>query len=180
MRPGRKPRDPPEGQAFTRRWPDDEHDPRALGEGRAHGLAWPRRLPPTGPRPVLPGQYVGRVSAPDRDGQTRMRALPGADSVPALGTRRWTGFRHLGRHNRGRTARHAVRAGAALNGPIVTGSAAKACMPGCAAISRNDRPGLADHSPRGRAHGEYEVYYICVNWPHHVFVNQNFKVIGAN
>ncbi len=28
--------------------------------------------------------------------------------------------------------------------------------------------------------GEYEVHYIGVNWPHHVFVNQNFKVIGAN
>jgi hypothetical protein len=27
---------------------------------------------------------------------------------------------------------------------------------------------------------EYEVHYIGVNWPHHVFVNQNFKVIGAN
>jgi membrane-bound inhibitor of C-type lysozyme len=27
--------------------------------------------------------------------------------------------------------------------------------------------------------GEYEVHYIGVNWPHHVFVNQNFKVIGA-
>ena len=28
--------------------------------------------------------------------------------------------------------------------------------------------------------GEYEVHYIGVNWPHHVFVNQNFKVISAN
>ncbi len=27
--------------------------------------------------------------------------------------------------------------------------------------------------------GEYEVHYIGVNWPHHVFVNQEFKVIGA-
>jgi len=27
--------------------------------------------------------------------------------------------------------------------------------------------------------GEYEVHYIGVNWPHHVFVNQDFKVIGA-
>jgi hypothetical protein len=30
------------------------------------------------------------------------------------------------------------------------------------------------------SNGEYEVHYIGVNWPHHVFVNQNFKVIGAN
>jgi hypothetical protein len=30
------------------------------------------------------------------------------------------------------------------------------------------------------SNGEYEVHYIGVNWPHHVFVNQDFKVIGAN
>jgi hypothetical protein len=30
------------------------------------------------------------------------------------------------------------------------------------------------------SHGEYEVHYIGVNWPHHIFVNQDFKVIGAN
>jgi hypothetical protein len=29
------------------------------------------------------------------------------------------------------------------------------------------------------SNGEYEVHYIGVNWPHHVFVNQNFKVVGA-
>jgi hypothetical protein len=28
--------------------------------------------------------------------------------------------------------------------------------------------------------GEYEVHYIGVNWPHHIFVNQDFKVAGAN
>jgi len=27
--------------------------------------------------------------------------------------------------------------------------------------------------------GEYIVHYIGVNWPHHVFVNQDFKVVGA-
>ena len=27
--------------------------------------------------------------------------------------------------------------------------------------------------------GEYEVHNIGVNWPHHVFVNQDFKVVGA-
>ena len=30
---------------------------------------------------------------------------------------RWAGFRYLGWHHRGGTARHAVRAGAPLNGP---------------------------------------------------------------
>jgi hypothetical protein len=30
------------------------------------------------------------------------------------------------------------------------------------------------------SNGEYEVHNIGVNWPHHVFVNQAFKVVGAN
>jgi hypothetical protein len=27
--------------------------------------------------------------------------------------------------------------------------------------------------------GEYNVHYLGVNWPHHIFVNQSFKVVGA-
>jgi hypothetical protein len=30
------------------------------------------------------------------------------------------------------------------------------------------------------SNGEYEVHYIGVNWPHHIFVNQNFTVAGAD
>jgi hypothetical protein len=30
------------------------------------------------------------------------------------------------------------------------------------------------------SNGEYEVHNIGVDWPHHVFVTQNFKVVGAN
>jgi membrane-bound inhibitor of C-type lysozyme len=30
------------------------------------------------------------------------------------------------------------------------------------------------------SNGEYEVHNIGVNWPHHIFVNENFKVIGAD
>jgi hypothetical protein len=29
------------------------------------------------------------------------------------------------------------------------------------------------------SNGEYEAHNIGVNWPHHVFVNQHFKVVGA-
>jgi hypothetical protein len=29
------------------------------------------------------------------------------------------------------------------------------------------------------SNGEYEVHNIGVNWPHHIFVNQSFKVFGA-
>jgi hypothetical protein len=28
--------------------------------------------------------------------------------------------------------------------------------------------------------GEYEVHYIGANWPHHIFVSRDFKVVGAN
>ena len=30
------------------------------------------------------------------------------------------------------------------------------------------------------SNGEYEVHYIGVNWPHHIFVNQDFQVAGAD
>jgi hypothetical protein len=29
------------------------------------------------------------------------------------------------------------------------------------------------------SNGEYEVHNIVVNWPHHVFVSQDYKVVGA-
>jgi hypothetical protein len=29
------------------------------------------------------------------------------------------------------------------------------------------------------SNGEYEVHYIGVNWPHHIFVSQDFKAVGA-
>lgn len=31
-----------------------------------------------------------------------------------------------------------------------------------------------------KSNGEYEVHNIGVNWPHHIFVNKNFKVVGAD
>jgi hypothetical protein len=30
------------------------------------------------------------------------------------------------------------------------------------------------------SNGDYEVHNIGVNWPHHIFVNQDFQVIGAD
>ena len=30
------------------------------------------------------------------------------------------------------------------------------------------------------SNGEYEVHNIGVNWPHHIFVNKSFEVVGAN
>ncbi|MDX6326550.1 MAG: hypothetical protein QOK15_2904 [Nocardioidaceae bacterium] len=30
------------------------------------------------------------------------------------------------------------------------------------------------------SNGEYEVHYIGVNWPHHIFIDHSFKVVGAD
>jgi hypothetical protein len=30
------------------------------------------------------------------------------------------------------------------------------------------------------SNGEFEAHYIGVNWPHHIFVSQGFKVVGAD
>jgi hypothetical protein len=30
------------------------------------------------------------------------------------------------------------------------------------------------------SNSEYEVHYIGVNWPHHIFVTSGYKVVGAN
>ena len=30
------------------------------------------------------------------------------------------------------------------------------------------------------SNGEYEVHNIGVNWPHHIFVNHDFKIVGAD
>jgi hypothetical protein len=61
-------------------------------------------------------------------------------------------------------------------GTIVTGTvddkateAALAAYPG----------GIVDRAVK-LGNGDYEVHNIGVNWPHHVFVNRDFKVIGAD
>ena len=38
--------------------------------------------------------------------------------------------------------------------------------------------GIVDRVVR-LSNGEYEVHYIGVNWPHHIFVKKDFKVVGA-
>ncbi|HEY5195616.1 MAG TPA: hypothetical protein VIJ51_01155 [Solirubrobacteraceae bacterium] len=39
--------------------------------------------------------------------------------------------------------------------------------------------GIVDRVVR-LSNGEYEVHEIGVNWPHHIFVNKDFKVVGAD
>jgi hypothetical protein len=62
------------------------------------------------------------------------------------------------------------------SGTIVSGTAAnKATEAALAAY-----PGGVVDRVVQLSNGEYEVHNIGVNWPHHVFVNQTFKVVGAN
>jgi hypothetical protein len=60
-------------------------------------------------------------------------------------------------------------------GTIVTGTAAnKAKAAALAAYS-----GATVNRVVLLSNGEYNVHMIGVNWPHHVFVSANFKVVGA-
>jgi hypothetical protein len=62
------------------------------------------------------------------------------------------------------------------SGTIVSGTAAnKATEAALAAY-----PGGVVDRVVQLSSGEYEVHYIGVNWPHHIFVDQSFTVVGAN
>jgi hypothetical protein len=60
-------------------------------------------------------------------------------------------------------------------GTIVTGAAADTAT--AAAVAAY--PGGTVDRVVLLSSGDYEVHMIAVNWPHHVFVNSNFTVIGA-
>ena len=61
------------------------------------------------------------------------------------------------------------------SGTIVSGTAANKATEAALAAYPG---GIVDRVVK-LSNGEYEVHYIGVNWPHHVFVNQEFKVVGA-
>jgi membrane-bound inhibitor of C-type lysozyme len=61
------------------------------------------------------------------------------------------------------------------SGTIVSGTTAhKATKAALAAYAG----GIVDRVVR-LSNGEYEVHNIAVNWPHHIFVDMDFKVVGA-
>jgi hypothetical protein len=62
------------------------------------------------------------------------------------------------------------------SGTIVSGTAANKATEAALAAYPG---GIADRVVK-LSNGEYEVHYIGVNWPHHIFASQDFKVIGAN
>ena len=61
------------------------------------------------------------------------------------------------------------------SGTIVTGTAADSAQ----AVAVAAYPGGTVDRVVLLISGDYEVHVIAVNWPHHVFVNRNFTVIGA-
>jgi hypothetical protein len=60
-------------------------------------------------------------------------------------------------------------------GTIITGTAANKAK--AAAVAAY--PGGTVNRVVLLSDGQYNVHIIGVNWPHHVFVDQNFKVVGA-
>jgi hypothetical protein len=62
------------------------------------------------------------------------------------------------------------------SGTIVSGTTANQATEAALAAYPG---GIVDRVVR-LSNGEYEAHNIGVNWPHHIFVNQDFKVIGAN
>jgi hypothetical protein len=61
------------------------------------------------------------------------------------------------------------------SGTIVSGTAANKATEAALAAYPG---GVVDRVVK-LSNGDYNVHYIGVNWPHHVFLNQDFKVIGA-
>jgi cytochrome c-type biogenesis protein CcmE len=62
------------------------------------------------------------------------------------------------------------------SGTIVSGTAANKATEAALAAYPG---GVVDRVVK-LGNGEYEVHNIGVNWPHHIFVNQSFKVVGAD
>ena len=82
---------------------------------------------------------------------------------------------HRGQPSRAKVVGQVPSGWTAGSGTIVTGTAAtKAKAAALAAY-----PGGTVNRVAQVSGGDYNVHIIGVNWPHHVFVNQDFKVIGA-
>jgi hypothetical protein len=62
------------------------------------------------------------------------------------------------------------------SGTIVSGTAANKATAAALAVYPG---GVVDRVVQ-LSSGEYEVHNIGVSWPHHIFVNQDFQVVGAN
>jgi hypothetical protein len=62
------------------------------------------------------------------------------------------------------------------SGSIVSGTTANRAIKAALAAYPG---GIVDRVVK-LSNGDYEVHNIGVNWPHHIFVNKDFKVVGAD
>jgi Domain of unknown function (DUF5666) len=62
------------------------------------------------------------------------------------------------------------------SGTIVSGATANKATKAALAVYPG---GVVDRVVK-LSNGEYEVHNIGVNWPHHIFINKSFKVVGAD
>ena len=80
---------------------------------------------------------------------------------------------HEPRQSRPARSRRTIQQG---SGTIVSGTTANKATEAALAAYPG---GVVDRVVK-LSNGEYEVHYIGVNWPHHIFVNEDFKVVGAD
>lgn len=81
-----------------------------------------------------------------------------------------------GTHSAAKTAGQVPASYKQGSGTLVSGAAANKATKAALAVYPG---GVVDRVVQ-LGNGEYEVHNIGVNWPHHIFVNQNFKVVGAD
>jgi hypothetical protein len=82
---------------------------------------------------------------------------------------------HRGEPSPAKVVGHVPTSYKAGTGTIVTGTAANKAKASALAAY----PGGTVNRVVLLSNGEYNVHMIAVNWPHHVFVNKEFRVVGA-
>ena len=82
---------------------------------------------------------------------------------------------HRGQPSPSTVTGHVPQGWTAGSGTIVTGTAANKAK--AAAVAAY--PGGIVNRVVLLGDGDYNVHLLAVNWPHHVFVNKDFQVIGA-
>src|SRR3981081_2775525 len=82
---------------------------------------------------------------------------------------------HRGKPSPAKVVGHVPANWRAGKGTIITGTAAKKAR---AAARAAYRCGTVNRVVR-LSNGDFNVHVIGVNWPHHVFVSKDFKVVGA-
>ncbi len=111
------------------------------------------------------GGAFGIVSATSGSGSGTASAATTAKMIPF----------HRGQPSPSKVVGQVPQSWSAGSGTLVTGTAANKAE--AAAIAAY--PGGTVNRVVLLGNGDYNVHMIAVNWPHHVFVNKDFKVIGA-